>query len=263
MQDLFSHLSLADVHRDVIRNIVSIRESQDLFDDLTNKPDEWTLAQQVETQVRPPPYRSGTPVIDRPFEDAQWFNAIAWPFHHWCASRFSDGSFGVWYGCDSAQATVYESAYHWYRWFLCDAGFEHEPVVGERKLYAVTCAAALLDFRPLVSDKKTPGRPQSSCTPSGGLPQGRAGGSDYSDLLHKTDYTLAQSVGARIHREGHPGLVIPSARYAQGENYVVMNPAVLSNARFHCQLTYRVDGPRIVVEKTVGQTWMVIATADL
>ncbi len=237
MHELFSRLSLADVHRDAIRNIVSIRESQDLFDDLTDNPDEWALAQQVEAQVRPPPYRSSTPVIDRPFEDAQWFNAIAWPFNHWSASRFSDGSFGVWYGCDSAQATVYESAYHWYRWFLRDAGFENEPVVGERKLYAVSCAAALLDFRPLVGD--------------------------YPDLLHKTDYTVAQSVGARIHREGHPGLVIPSVRYAQGENYVVMNPAVLSNPRFHCQLTYRVDGPRIVVEKTVGKTWMVIQTADL
>ncbi len=237
MRDLFSHLSLVDVQRDVIRNIVSIRQSQDLFDDLSDKPDEWALAQQVEAQVRPPPYRSGTPVIDRPFEDARWFNAIAWPFKHWSASRFSDGSFGVWYGCDSAPATVYETAYHWYHWFLRDAGFETEPVVGERKLYAVSCAAALLDFRPLVSD--------------------------YPDLLHKADYTLAQSVGARIHREGHPGLVIPSARYVQGENYVVMNPVVLSNPRFHCQLTYRVDGPRIVVEKTVGQTWMVIQTADL
>jgi len=237
MHDLFSQLTLADVQRDVIRNIVSIRESQDLFDDLTERPDAWALAQQVEAQVRPPPYRSGTPVIHRPFEDAQWFNAIAWPFQHWRASRFSDGSFGLWYGCDSAQTTVYETAYHWYRWFLQDAGFENEPVVGERKLYTVNCAAALLDFRPVVAE--------------------------FANLLHKTDYTAAQSVGARIHREGHPGLVIPSVRYAQGDNYVVMNPAVLSNPRFHCQLTYRVDGPRIVVEKTPGKTWMVIATADL
>lgn len=237
MQDLFSHVRLADVDREVMRNIVSIRKSQDLFDDLTDNPDEWVLAQQVEAQVRPPPYRSHVPVIHRPFEDAQWFNAIAWPFHHWSASRFSDGSFGVWYGCDSARTTVYESAYHWYHGLLQDAGFENEAVVGERKLYAVTCAAALLDFRAVVAE--------------------------FADLLHKTDYTLAQSVGARIHREGHPGLLIPSVRHAQGENYVVMNPAVLSKPRLHCQLTYRVDGPRIVVEKTPGKTWMEIATADL
>ena len=42
-----------------------------------------------------------------------------------------------------------------------------------------------------------------------------------------------------------------------------MNPAVLSNPRFFCQLTYRVDGPRIVVEKTPGQAWMRIETASL
>jgi hypothetical protein len=237
MNALFSHLTLADVHRDVVRNIVSIRESQDLFDDLSDRPDAWALAQQAEDQVRPPPYRSGTPVIHRPFEDAQWFNAIAWPFNHWQASRFSDGSFGVWYASDVAEATVYETAYHWYAWFLRDAGFENEPVVGERKLYAVACDAALLDFRHVVAQ--------------------------YADLLHKTDYTYAQAIGARMHREGHPGLVVPSVRYAQGDNYVVLNPAVLSKPRLLCQLTYRVDGPRIVVEKTPGQTWMVIRTAEL
>ena len=66
MDDLFSHLSLADVHQDVIRNIVSIRESQDLFDDLSDRPDEWALAQQVEDQVRPPPYRSGIAIPIQP-----------------------------------------------------------------------------------------------------------------------------------------------------------------------------------------------------
>ena len=135
-----------------MRNIVSIRDSQNLYDDLSDDPDEWTLAQQVEDEVKPPPYRSSTPVIHRPFEDAEWFNAIAWPFDHWQSSRFSDGSFGVWYGCNSVEASVYESAYHWYRWLLSDAGFEKSAVIGERKIYSVTCDAALLDFRGLVAD---------------------------------------------------------------------------------------------------------------
>ena len=88
MNSLFSKLTLADVHQDVARNIVSLRESQDLFDDLTEDPAEWLLAQKVEDEVEPPLYRSRTPVIDRPFEDAEWFNAITWPFKHWQASRF-------------------------------------------------------------------------------------------------------------------------------------------------------------------------------
>jgi RES domain len=237
MNHLFSQLTLADVHRDVIRNIVSIRESQNLFDDLTDDPEGWALAQQVEDDVKPPPYRSGTPVIHRPFEDAEWFNAIAWPFEHWQSSRFSDGSFGVWYGCNSVEATVYESAYHWYRWLLCDAGFEKNAVIGERKLYAVTCDAALLDFRGL--------------------------GAAYPALFHKTDYSYTQSVGTRIHREGHPGLVTPSVRYDEGENYVVFNPDVLSSPKFSCQLTYRVEGHNIIVEKSPGTTWLIVPVADI
>lgn len=95
MNSLFAQLTLADVHLDAARNIVSLRQSQDLFDDLTDDPAQWLLAQKVEDEVKPPAYRSRTPVIDRPFEDAEWFHAITWPFKHWQASRFSDGSHGV------------------------------------------------------------------------------------------------------------------------------------------------------------------------
>ena len=236
MDQLFSRLTLADVHCNVIRNIVSIGASQDLFDDLSSSPEDWALAQKVEDQIKPPPYQSATPVIHRPFEDAKWFNAIGWPFRHWQASRFSDGSFGVWYGCDSAKTSIYETAYHWFSGLLTDAGFENEKVVVERKLYEVACDAALVDLRPLTVKKPA--------------------------LVHKTDYSYTQSVGARLHREGHPGLVTTSARYAAGQNYVVLNPDVLSNPRQFSQLTYRLEGPRIVVEKQPGIAWMRIATAE-
>lgn len=237
MDQLFSHLTLADVHCNVIRNIVSIRSSQDLFDDLTHSPEEWTLAQQVEDEVKPPPYQSRTPIIHRPFEDAEWFNAIGWPFKHWRASRFSDGSFGVWYGSDSAETSVYETAYHWFSGFLTDAGFEKEKVIGERTLYEVACDAALVDLRPLTAKQ--------------------------SGLIHKTNYSYTHSVGARLHREGHPGLVTASVRHAAGQNFVILNPDVLSNPRHHCQLTYRLEGHRIVIEKQPGVAWMEIATTAL
>lgn len=115
------------------------------------------------------------PVIDRPFEDAEWFNAITWPFKRWQASRFSDGAYGVWYGSDSVETTVYESIYHWYKSLLCDAGFDSHAVIAERKVYQLASAAALLDFR-------------AACTEY----------SEYSDLLHPTDYSFCQVVGARV-----------------------------------------------------------------
>ena len=230
MNALFESLALADVRQDVARNIVSLGQSQDLFDDLSDDPGAWRLAQQVEDAVKPPPYRSRTPIVDRPFEDAAWFNAIAWPFRHWQASRFSDGSYGVWYGSESVETTVYESAWHWHRGLLADAGFERETVVAERKVYSVACSAALLDFRQVTAK--------------------------HPDLLHPTDYGYAQMAGARIHREGHPGLLIQSVRRSGGENVAVFNPGVLSNPRLNCQLTYRLEGERITVEKRPGVAWL-------
>lgn len=237
MNSLFAHIKLADIHHDVARNIVSLRESQDIFDDLTNDPAEWLLAQKVEDEVKPPLYSSRKPIIDRPFEDAQWFNAIDWPFKHWQTSRFSDGSFGVWYGSESVETTVHESAYHWYRGLLSDAGFEQMAVIAERKVYWVACNAALLDFRQVADTQP--------------------------DLLHPSDYTFCQTVGSRIHREGHPGLLTQSVRRPAGENLAIFNPAVLSNPRHNCQLTYRLEGGQIVVEKQPGATWITLSAAGL
>lgn len=236
MNSLFTQLTLADVHQDVAQNIVSLRQSQDLFDDLTEDPAEWLLAQKVEDEVKPPPYRSRTPLIDRPFEDAEWFNAIAWPFKNWQVSRFSDGTYGVWYGSESVETTVYESAYRWYVGLLCDAGYEHQVVMAERKVYTVTCSAALLDFR--------------------------KASHDHADLLHPSDYVFCQSVGARIHREGHPGLLTPSVRRPAGENAAIFNPDVLSKPRLNCQLSYRLDGDQIMVEKQPGVAWLTLAVAS-
>jgi hypothetical protein len=216
MNTLFAQLTLADIHQDVARNIVSLHQSQELFNDLSKNAAECLLAQNVEDEVKPPPYRSRMPIIDRPFEDSEWFNAIAWPSKHWQGSRFSDGTFGVWYGSDSVETTVYESAYHWYNGLLKDAGFDTQ--------------AAFLDFRK-ATDK-------------------------HEGLLHATDYSFCHSVGARIHREGHPGLVTPSVRRPAGENFAIFNSGVLSKPRHNCHLTYRLEGERIVVEKEGEGVWI-------
>jgi hypothetical protein len=189
----------------------------------------------VEDEVKPPPYRSRVPIIDRPFEDAQWFNAIMWPFQHGHTSRFFDGRYGVWCGSESVETTVYASACHWYRGLLSDAGFERLAVIAERKVYSVACNAARLNFR------------QAEAHPN---------------LLHPSDYAFCQSVGARIHREGHPGLLTRSVRRPAGENTAVLNPAVLSNPRQNCQLTYRLERERIVVEKQPEVAWLTLDTAS-
>ena len=233
----WSALRIADIDADLLRNIVAPQVSEDLFDDLSDDPAHTRLALQVEQQVQPAAYRSDVPLIDRPFEQAHWAAAIDWPFRHWQASRYSDGSFGVWYGADTLETSVRESAYHWVRGFLADAGFDQLPVVGERQVYAVACRAALLDLRPAAS----------------AAPR----------LLHPSDYALPREVASRLRREGYPGLLAPSVRHAAGQTYAVFNPAVLSHPRPHTPLTYRLDDGRIVVEKKPGRRWLSIDVAGL
>jgi len=140
-----SSCSRRTVQRAAIR-LSQCAVSQDLFDDLSSDPKAWALAQKVEGDAKPPPYASRTPIIDRPFEDALWFDAIDWPFKNLQSSRFGGGGYGVWYGSESVEITVFISAYYWYTGLLQDAGFENRAVVGERKVYWVACHAALLDM---------------------------------------------------------------------------------------------------------------------
>jgi hypothetical protein len=235
MKISFDGVALTEIHGVVFRNIVSLKKSQDLFDDLSEDPQDWLMAQAIETEIKPPSYQSEQPVIQRPFEDALFFNSIVWPFQHWTRSRFSEGSFGVWYGSTELETTVHETVYHWYHGLLTDAGFETETVVIERKVYEVHCHAALLNF----------------CM------QGKNDASlDQLALVHPSDYTYTQAIGKKIHHEGHPGLVTRSARHEQGKNQVIFNPLVLSNPKPVGFLIYRLDNQQVSVEKSGKKNWL-------
>jgi hypothetical protein len=244
MDQLFAHLQLVDTHRDIFRNIVSIHDSQNLFDDLSSNPEEWRLAQQVEDEVKPQPYLSTQPIIYRPFEDAQWFNAIGWPFKHWQSSRFSDGSFGVWYGSESIETTAHETVHHWFNGLLRDAGFgpshhttQGVDIIAERKIYNVRCDAALIDLRFVAKQNL--------------------------GLIHPSNYSDTHGIGARLKMEGHPGLIAPSVRRPSGDNYAILNPGVLSSPRHNSYLTYKLRGETITIEKQKGTTWLEFSVASL
>jgi hypothetical protein len=237
MSSPFAGLCLADIRQDFVRNIVSVPGARDPFDDLSDDPAEWALAKAADDDVVTARSRAGMLVIDRPFDDAAWFNAIGWPFGHRQQTRFSGGGYGVWYGSESIETTICETAHHWVHGLLFDAGFEHEAVATERLLYNVNCAAALLDFRTATAA--------------------------YPALLHRIDYAYAQSVGARIHHEGHPGLLIQSVRRSGGECVAIFNPGVLSDPRPIGQLSYRLDGEEIAVERSAGEVWFSLRRADL
>ena len=94
------------------------------------------------------------------------------------------------------------------------------------------CDAALVDLRPAVAHVPA--------------------------LVDPADYSLTQQIGARLHREGHPGLVSRSAR-CDGDIHAVLNPGVLSDPRQVCFLTYSTTDGGVVVEREPGQVWMRLA----
>jgi hypothetical protein len=69
------------------------------------------------------------------------------------------------------------------------------------------------------------------------------------------DTALTQAIGARLHREGHPGLVSRSAR-GDGDVYALLNPRVLSDPRPVGSLTYRTTVSGVAVEREPATVWL-------
>ena len=224
MDELFNGLTVTDVHDDVYRNIVSLRVSEDLYDDLSVNPDAWKAAVDLEIATKPHTYTAHQPVIARPFEEADYNDAIEYPFRHWSSTRYSNGSYGVWYGTDTLKTSIYETVHHWRSNLLKDVNWQDiEGVEVDRKVYLVRCEAALLDFRPKIHT--------------------------HPALIDAESYHLTHQVGARIHHDGHPGLISQSARCKGGDVYAVLNQRVLSNPRQFCYLSYRIENGSVTIER--------------
>ena len=220
----------ADFDGQPYRNVTSLRESEDLFDDL-NDGDEGASAIAAEAEMRVKDH-----LIDRfPENFYRSFHytrsIIDYPFKSepYLFTRFGDGTYGVWYGSLEMKTTVFETGFHMIKAELAVEGLD-EVVVRERAVYRVRCRAILIDLR---------GKQKS-----------------FAKLL-ADDYGFTQQIGRRMDREGHPGILVPSARI-KGTNLVIFNPDVLSDPRLHCYLTYFFDPLtlNIRVERSVGRTWL-------
>jgi hypothetical protein len=170
-------------------------------------------------------------VISRPFD---YGTVISYSFDssHWQQTRFSDGShFGVWYGALELETTVYETAWHWYRFVMDSFAGEQRTIVTERRVFNVRCDALLVDLR---------GR------------QDRHPG-----LVDRDSYAFTQRAGGYLHAQGANGLLVGSAR-CSGTNAAVFRPERLSGVRDRTFLTYRLDvaARRMVVERVRGRVWM-------
>jgi hypothetical protein len=109
-------------------------------------------------------------------------------------SRFSDGSYGVWYCGDRFEVALAETAYHF-----------------ERFSRATNEPAYDADYRELTA------RVQGEFLTAGS-----------PGLLHPDDYTEAQKFGHKAREDGADGVLYPSVRYPAGMALAVFWPDCIS-----------------------------------
>ncbi|MCF6247703.1 MAG: RES family NAD+ phosphorylase [Desulfobacula sp.] len=205
-KDLFEKNIVVD--SEVKRNIVNLRESVDLFDDLSDNPDDQAVAIHVESETKKDIQTFGPAPIYKGFV---YNTAITYPFitEPFLDTRFGNGSYGVWYGSMDLETTIYETCYHIFRAILSVE--DHPEIVKqERAIYSVHCDGIFIDLSGKVKD--------------------------YPEMV-SDDYSFCNLIGKKIQKEGHPGIFYASAR-TKGNNLAVFNPKVLSNPLNNCYLTY-------------------------
>lgn len=131
-------------------------------------------------------------------------------------SRFTDGTFGVFYAARDIETAIAETSYHRERFMRATA----EPKMG-------------LDMRVYIIDL------------DGELHDLRSRQSDFALVYHKTDYAAAQHLARTLRKDASNGIAYDSVRQEGGECAAVFRPPLLSNARQERHLCYVWDGNRI------------------
>ncbi len=134
------------------------------------------------------------------------------------ATRFSAGSFAVWYGAEEWMTTIFETIHHMAKNESARQSSNEKEIVRHRMIYQVDCKGILADFR---------GKEK-----------------DFPELVGD-DYTETHKIGRKVYFEGPPGIITPSARCRgmDGTCLAIFDERLLSSPRTFSQYTYRMDVP--------------------
>lgn len=142
-------------------------------------------------------------------------------------SRFSDGTYGVYYAAESVDTAIAETRYH-----------------RERFLAATQEPAIDLDMRVYLTDVT-------------GTLQDLRGRQDLAAIYAPDSYRDSQSLGRTMRAQGAWGVIYDSVRWQWGQCVAVLRPRALSNCRQGMHLVYAWNGSRIdtVYEKRLYATY--------
>lgn len=131
-------------------------------------------------------------------------------------SRFSDGSYGVFYAAGDLDTAIAETRFHREAFFR-----------------ATREARIEIDMRVYLADLE------------GELHDIRGRQAEHAALYDPQDYGAGQQLARRLRREGSNGIVYHSVRWPGGQCAAIFRPPLLSNARQERHLCYVWDGERI------------------
>ena len=131
-------------------------------------------------------------------------------------SRFTDGTFGVYYAGDTLSTAIEETKYRRAK-FLGATG--EEPTELDMRVYTADLAAALHDLR------------------------GRK--AEFPLVYHPDDYGASQHLAMTLREQGSNGIVYNSVRRDAGFCVAAFRPRILTNCRQERHLAYVWDGSRI------------------
>ena len=132
-------------------------------------------------------------------------------------SRFSDGTYGVFYAANDLDTAVAETKYHRERFMTATAQAHMEL---DMRVYLVDLDGYLHDLRGMTAAQPL--------------------------VYHNEDYAAGQHLARTLREAGSNGIAYDSVRRTEGECVAVFRPPLLSNARQERHLCYVWNGQRIV-----------------
>lgn len=201
------------------RIIRTIHPPIDLFEDIAD-PADWDALASAESKTNPRIWEAVGDLLHVPPErrvGGPGATYLMAPFVH-CSpdrpSRFSGGSYGVYYAADAEAVAIYEVAHHHAAFMTATA----------------QAPGWTSDFRVLVGAD---------------VDLDLHDASEVADVLDPEDYAAAQKLGADLRRDGSNGVVYPSVRAPEGMCIGVFWPDLLSPPVQGDAYEFHYDGARV------------------
>ncbi len=139
-------------------------------------------------------------------------------------SRFSDGSYGVFYCARKKETAIAETRYH-QALFMADT--DEPPMRLQMRLYTVSAKGQVADLR---DARRTDPR-----------------------IVDPDSYSYAQGIGRTLRNEGALGILYPSVRHTGGQCLAGLRPSLLKNCVHAAYLEYNWNGLEIDAVFEVAQ----------